>query len=185
MWLVKWEKGDWIGPHTRGDIMPKKDRAKLKKVSINLPFGIGGIEWEADSTEQRAAWALYVELVTRIAVQPLGKDEGVLREAISSLYALFGVTRQVLMDAGPDIGIAKNSVGGVAIAVLNQGLRPFLAKWHPALQAWEVQRDPITSPQDHERQWSEEPKLRAELEELRKGLAQYADALATIAGVGE
>jgi hypothetical protein len=165
--------------------MPRKDRAKLKKVSFNLPFGIGGAEWEADPAERRAAWTLYVELVTRIAVQPLGKDEGVFREALSSLHALFGVTRQVLRDAGPDVGIAKESVGGVAIAVLNQGLRPFLAKWHPLLQAWEAQRAPKTSPQEHERKWSEEPKLRTELEELRKGLAQYADALATIAGVEE
>jgi hypothetical protein len=163
--------------------MPKKDRAKLNKVSINLPFGIGGAEWVADPAERRAAWALYVELVTRVAVQPLGKDEGVLRESLSSLHALFAVTRQVLRDAGPDVGIAKESVGGAAIAVLNQGLRPFLARWHPALQAWEAQRDPKTSLPEHERKWSEEPKLRAELENLRKGLAQYADALAKIAGV--
>ncbi len=165
--------------------MPKRDRAKLKKVSINLPWGIGGAEWESDPTERRAAWAIYVELVTRISVEPLGKDEGVLREALSSLHALFGVTRQVLRDAGPDVGIAKESVGGVAIAVLNKGLRPFLAKWHPALQAWEAQRDTKTSSQEHERKWTEEPKLRADLEELRKGLSQYADALAKIAGVEE
>ncbi len=165
--------------------MPKKNPARVKKVSLNLPFGIGGAEWESDPTERSAAWAIYVELVTRIAVEPLGKDEGVLREALSSLYALFAVTRQVLRDAGPDVGIAKESVGGVAIAVLNRGLRPFLAKWHPLLQAWEAQRDPKTSPQEHGWKWSEEPKLRAELEELRKGLAQYADALAKIAGVEE
>ncbi len=165
--------------------MPKKDRAKLTKVSINLPFGIGGAEWESDPAERRAAWALYVELVTRISDQPLGKDEGVLREAISSLYALFAVTRQVLRDAGPDVGITMESVGGVAIAVLNRGLRPFLAKWHPLLQAWESQRDMKTSPHEHEQKWSEEPKLRAELDDLWKGLSQYADALAKIAGVEE
>jgi len=165
--------------------MPKKDRARLKKVTINLPFGIGGAEWEADPAERRAAWALYVELITRIAVQPLAKDEGVLREALSSLHSLFAVTRQVLRDAGPDVGIARQSVGGIAIAVLNRGLRPFLAKWHPALQAWEAQQDFNTSSKKHACGWSEEPKLRADLEELRKGLAQYADALAKISGVEE
>lgn len=46
--------------------MPKQDSAKLKKVSVNLSFGIGGAEWEADVTERKAAWSLYVELVTRI-----------------------------------------------------------------------------------------------------------------------
>ena len=118
-------------------VMGKKDPARLKKVSINLPFGIGGAEWEADPTERRAAWSLYVELVTRVAVQPLGREEGVLREALSSLHSLFGTTRQVLREAGPDVGTSRESLGGIAIAVLNRGLRPFLAKWHPLLQAWE------------------------------------------------
>jgi hypothetical protein len=51
--------------------MPKHDQPKLKKVSVNLPFGIGGTEWEADATERRAAWSLFVELVTRVTIQPL------------------------------------------------------------------------------------------------------------------
>ncbi len=36
--------------------MPKHDPAKLKKVSISLPFGIGSAEWEADTTERKAAY---------------------------------------------------------------------------------------------------------------------------------
>jgi hypothetical protein len=63
--------------------MPKQDPAKLKKVSVNLPFGIGGAEWEADETERKAAWSLYVELVTRIPVQSLEADQGLLREALN------------------------------------------------------------------------------------------------------
>jgi hypothetical protein len=107
--------------------MPKHDPAKLKKVAISLPFGIGSA-------------SLYVELVTRIAVQSLEFDQGLVREALNSLYSLFGTTREVLKAAGPDVGASKNSVGGIAIAVLNNGLRPFLAKWHPVLQAWEARR---------------------------------------------
>jgi hypothetical protein len=165
--------------------MPKSDPAKIKKVSFSLPFGIGSVEWEADPTERRAAWSLYVELVTRIAVQPLEVDQGLSREALTSLYNLFGVTRQVLKEAGPDVGASLDSVGGIAIAVLNNGLRPFLAKWHPLLQTWEAQRPPHLSLKEHERNWSEEPKLRDELELLRQDLEQYANALATIAGVKE
>ncbi len=156
-----------------------------KKVSLSLPFGIGAVEWEVDQTQSRAAWSLYVELVTRIAVEPLQADEGLVREALNSLYSLFGTTREILKAAGPDVGIALNSVGGIAIAVLNRGLRPFLAKWHPLLQAWEAKCPPHLSPKEHEQQWSEERKLRDELEQLRQDLKQYADALAEIAGVQE
>jgi hypothetical protein len=163
--------------------MSTSDPAKLKKVSFSLPFGIGSAEWEADPTERKAAWSLYVELVTRIAVQPLEIDQGLLREALTSLYNLFATTRQILKEAGPDVGISHNSVGGIAITVLNKGIRPLLAKWHPLLQTWESQRPPHLSPKAHEQNWSEEKNIRNELELLRKDLEQYANALATIAGV--
>lgn len=156
-----------------------------KIVSLSLPFGIGSVQWEVDRTQSRAAWSLYIELVTRIAVEPLQADEGLVREALNSLYSLFGTTREILKAAGPDVGISINSVGGIAIAVLNRGLRPFLAKWHPLLQAWEAKRLPDLSPSEHEQQWSEEGNLRDELEKLRQDLKQYANALAEIAGVEE
>ncbi len=165
--------------------MPNTDSIKFKKVSFSLPFGIGSVEWEADPTERRAAWSLYVELVTRIAVQPLEIDTGLVREALTSLYSLFGITRQVLKEAGPNVGASRESVGGIAIAVLNNGLRPFLAKWHPLLQTWEQERPPNKSPKQHELDWYKEPQLRDELEFLRRDLEQYANALAVIAGVEE
>jgi len=164
-------------------LMSNQDPAKLKKVSVNLPFGMGGAEWEADVTERKAAWSLYVELVTRITLQSLEADQGLLREALNSLYSMFAITRQILREAGPDVGISSESVGGIAIAVLNKGLRPFLSKWHPLLQAWEAQRPPTTSPKEHEKNWSEEPQLRQELLLLGKELEQYATALADIVGV--
>lgn len=73
-----------------------RDRVVLKTVSVSLPFGIGSMSWNTDPTERKAAWSLYVELVTRIAVQPLSVDQGLVREALNSLYSLFGITREVL-----------------------------------------------------------------------------------------
>jgi hypothetical protein len=165
--------------------MPKQDPAKLKKVSVSLPFGIGGAEWEADITERKAAWSLYIELVTRITVQSLEADEGLLREALNSLHSMFAITRQILREAGPDVGISTQSVGGIAIAVLNKGLRPFLSQWHPLLQTWEAQKPATTSPKEHEKNWSLEPQMRQELLLLGKELEQYVNALAEIVGVEE
>jgi len=165
--------------------MPRKDSARLTKVSVSLPFGIGSAEWQADSTERRAAWELYVELVTRIAVQPLAEGEGLLREALSSLHSLFSTTRETLRKYGPDVGASRDSIGGIAIAVLNQGLRPFLAKWHPELQMWDSQRTAERSPKEHEKSWPREKQLRDELEKLRGELVKYAEALARIAGVSQ
>jgi len=160
-----------------------RDPVVVKEVSVCLPFGIGAVKWNVDSTEREAAWSLYVELVTRIAVQPLDVDQGLIREALNSLYSMFGITREVLKKAGPKVGASKRSVGGIAIAVLNNGLRPFLAKWHPRLQAWEVKRPAELSFQEHEKNWLEEPKFRLELSQLRNDLEQYANALANIADI--
>ena len=108
--------------------MSKNDPAVLKSVTVSLPFGIGSASWEADPTERHAAWELYIELVTRVAVQSLSTEEGLMREALNSLYSLFGSTREILRKAGPKVGASRQSVGGIAIAVLNNGLRPFLSK---------------------------------------------------------
>lgn len=158
-------------------------RAVLKKVSVSLAFGIGSAEWESDPTERRAAWSLYVELVTRIAVQSLKVDQGLLREALTSLHSLLGTTREILKAAGPDVGASRELVGGIAIAVLNNGLRPFLAKWHPLLQAWEAQRSAQISLKEHEQKWAEKHNFRREPALLKKDLEQYANALARICGV--
>lgn len=163
--------------------MSNSDPAKLTKVSVSLPFGIGKAEWESDPAQRRAAWSLYIELVTRIAVQRLETDQGLIREVLTSLYSLFPSTREILKQAGPDVGAAPKSVGGIAIAVLNRGVRPFLSKWHPQLQAWEEKRTAKLSPLQHERKWAHAAKLRDELESLRSELETYAKALGTIAGV--
>ena len=160
-------------------------KLKVDKISVSLPFGIGNLEWTVDEAEQQAAWSLYIELITRIAVEPLAEDEGLVREALNSLYVLFSSTREILKAAGPEVGASIESVGGIAIAVLNRGLRPFLAKWHPLLQSWETQRAANISPRDHEKAWEREPEIREALEVLRKELAQYAEALAKAAGVSQ
>jgi hypothetical protein len=86
-----------------------------------------------------------------------------MREALNSLYSLFSTTRQVLREAGPGAGASCQSVGGIAIAVLNYGLRPFLTKWHPLLQEWEALRIVGVGAREHEGNWSEISDLRGEL----------------------
>ena len=79
---------------------------KLKSIEVNLtlPY-IGGIrgDWEPNDEERKAAWELYIEFVTRISVVELKSGEGILREALNSLYSLFGITREILRKYGPDV----------------------------------------------------------------------------------
>lgn len=104
----------------RVGVARRRHRVSLETVSVSLRFGIGSMAWKVDPTERQAAWSLYVELVTRIAVQPLEFDEGLVREAMNSLYSLFGTSREILKPAGPDVGASHYSVGGIAIAVASR-----------------------------------------------------------------
>ncbi|MFG3048992.1 hypothetical protein ACGFZR_29215 [Streptomyces sp. NPDC048241] len=157
------------------------------EVRLKLPLLEIAGNWEPNDAERRAAWELYVELITRVSVVPLRADEGLLREALTSLYSLFGTTREILRRHGPEIAEPKRNgqynFGFLAVAMLNYGMRPLLATWHPILEDWESRRPADRSRRDHERAWDQAPQLRAALDETRLVLTAYAGLLATACGV--
>ena len=153
------------------------------KMDLKL-FSISGT-WVPNDAERRAAWELYVEMITRIAVVPM--RDGIAREGLSSLYALFGEARTILRRYGPEVAEPKRggryNFGFLTVALLNFALRPLLSYWHPELQTWEAQRGPTQSVKAHEDAWPRIGELRAELERTRLALATYAAVLAEACGV--
>jgi hypothetical protein len=163
---------------------------KLKdvKVSIKLPwFGEIAGTWEPNEEEKLAAWEMYVELITRISVAELKAGEGLLREALSSLYSLFDTTRKILRQHGPTVAKPKGkgdlSFGYLSVAILNAVLRPVLAKWHPQLLDYESKKPASISPLEYEKQWPHNEELRKVLNQVRTVLVEYADILAEVAEV--
>ena len=156
----------------------------VSQVKVKLPLGMGDMTFVPDRTQQEAAWELFVELQTRVATQPLDEGAGLLREALSSLYTVFDTTREILREAGPTVGMRPDSVGGLAMAVLNHdnGLRAFLTGWHPELGVYEATRPDGVSAKQHEDSWECADELRRELKGLRMELLVYAKALEEIAG---
>jgi hypothetical protein len=93
--------------------------------SLELSAGFLKANFEPRDPDRNAAWALYVELITRITSQPLGDDEGDEETALKSVYSLFSLTREVLKKEGR----LGDSFAKLAIPILNQVVRPFTAKW--------------------------------------------------------
>lgn len=153
---------------------------------IGLPFGLGEIggEWKPESAERDAAWEMYVELITRISVVELGRDEGLLREALTSLYSLFNTTRGILRRYGPAVARpapgSAVSFGHLAVSILNGALRPLLAEWHPRLEDREFSRPANISRLDWERSWDRHSDLRAAIAAVRQTLAAYAGVLGEV-----
>lgn len=135
-------------------------------------------------TIEDIAWSLYVELMTRIATQPLASKQGLLREVLNSLYTLFIETRMTLHNAGAQLAAAgEQPVGLIGISILNEGLRPFMTKWHPLLQQYEKERRENKSVYEHEKEWRRAEEMRQELASLQERLDKYAEALAQIIGI--
>lgn len=164
----------------------------LKSISLNLPFGLGGATIEIGQAERVASWQLYVEFNTRIATQAVAEGAGSVRETLTSLYNLFGITREILKEAGPDIGQSEESLGPITMRVLNDGLRPFLTHWHAAYGDHEVKAS-LAMLKEHglkhppidfvdQAGWAELQTFHEELEKTRKNLRQYVGELAKIAG---
>ncbi|WP_369367403.1 hypothetical protein AB5L52_32590 [Streptomyces sp. CG4] len=157
---------------------------------LTIPF-VGELSgtWEPADAERSAAWELYLELVTRVSVEELGRDEGFLREALSSLYTFFTTTREILRRYGPDVAppLAPGHVsfGVLAVTVLNRVLRPLLGTWHPRLTAHESRRPEGTDPLEWEREWDHADALRAQIAAVRRSLTSLARTLQEVAGVSD
>jgi len=140
---------------------------KWNMSSLKISAGFLGLELQFRDEDKVAAWELYVELLTRITTQPLADHEGDEETALKSLYAIFGLTREIIRRNGRGcIEFTK-----IAIVVLNQVIRPFSAKWH-RLSLEGAFKDPARCRE-----------FRAELGELQGKLRDYSGLLADLAGV--
>jgi len=141
------------------------DEWSMTSLRINPPFL--EMEWAPNDHDKDAAWELYIEMLTRIATQHLEPDHGDEETALTSIFSLFGITREVLKRKGRHcIEFTK-----IAIVVLNQVIRPFTAKWHRL------------SKQDAFQNEDQCRVFREELSDLQEILRTYTKMLADMAGV--
>lgn len=152
---------------------------RLQSVTVAIPW-VGNATFVPDEAEAGAAWAIYVEIVTRVPIQEL--SGGSLREALTSVYQMFTAMRTVLRESGPRIAHGTDSLAPLALGVLNGGLRPFLSQWHSRLSAHEFARKSGDSMTEHEDLWPEREAFTEALDGLRVQLEKYADELLKIAG---
>lgn len=148
---MKWH--DWL------------EKWNMTSLKVKAPFM--EMEWKPQDEDKAAAWELYVELLTRIATQPLDAAHGDEKTALDSVYSLFALTRQVLKNNTRKC----TEFTKIAVIILNQVIRPFTAKWHRL------------SIQNAFSDAEKQTEFRAELAILQAQLKQYTKMLADMAGV--
>lgn len=156
-------------------------------VGLNLPFLQVSGTWEPNDAERMAAWELYVELMTRVTVVPLEANQGLLREALNGHYSIFATTREILRRHGPTLAEPKSdgayNFGFLALMMLNNILRPELARWHPVLEDWEIRRPLDRSRMEHEADWDLAAELRKEIMATRERLTEFSALMAAACGI--
>jgi len=154
--------------------------AHLTEVKVTIPQ-FSELTFIVNNESRWVAWQLFIETVTRVAIQPLDDQQGLLREAMTSLYGLFATTRDILKSSRPSIPApGSQTVEHFAVTMLNWELRPFLSRWHPRLRQFEHEHP--DSPEDA---WPEALACRGELRQTQEHLRRYALGFARLAGVRE
>lgn len=137
----------------------------LSNIKLNVKFA--ELEFTPSEDDQTAAWEMYIELLTRIATQPLSNYEGDEKFALDSIYKIFDITRDILKKKGRK----ATNFTKIAIVILNQIIRPFTAKWH---------RKMLNEVFENEEECTQ---FRNELCKLQKQLISYMKMLAELAMV--
>ena len=146
----------------RRDFLEKWGLSSLK---IKLGFLEG--EFNPRDPDRAAAWELDVELLTRVTTQSIAPEDGEEQAALDSVYSIFPLTRDILRRHGSGSG----EFARLAIPVLNQIVRPFVATWH---------RRSLTGAFSESDRCRE---FRADLSALQPRLRNYTRALADMAQV--
>jgi len=81
--------------------------------------------WNPGNDDRGAAALLHTQIVSRIATQKLGYQDGTEQAALDSLFVLFQKTRDIC-DRFPE----GRHFNALAWEVLNTHVRPFTARWH-------------------------------------------------------
>lgn len=137
----------------------------MSNLKINVKFL--EMEWNPKENDKDAAWEMYIELLTRITTQDLNDNDGDEITALSSIYKIFELTREIIKKYKRDcLEFTK-----IAIVILNQVIRPFTSKWH---------KKSLGKFDDKEKE-----AFRRELRELQKKLRIYTQMLGQMAGVEE
>ena len=164
---------------------------RLQSVDVSIgipPLSING-SFRPSTAERNAAWELLVELTSRTTVTSLRRSEGLIGEELASYEQVIELTRELLRKAGPEVADDHHegnlTLGLIAMRVLNEVLRPAVAKWQPKLADYEALRPAGVGPLLWEQRWPDANECRLALTAVRTTVRTYVDVLGRIAGTAD
>jgi hypothetical protein len=131
------------------------------------------------------AHKIYIELITRKAALPLDEENDIIIEIYDSWYSLFRITRdEIKLISGEHLSNNNNSeqLINMAVAILNQGLRPHLTKFQGDFRKWYKQEagnkdNTDLTPQQIQKKYPKYKELIVSLKKVNIILQDYASQL--------
>lgn len=167
-------------------VATRRKKYKLSSINLNLPFSLGNITYETTEEERIIAWKLYTQLKTRKAALIFDEDYDVIVEVYDSLYKLFPIARELLMDL-PLYEVERESgIADLILRVQNNGIRPHLTKWQSDFRRWwnnetKKRHNKNRSPQDIQKKYPKYKELVEDLRNMNLELNKYSEDLLNIA----
>lgn len=126
-------KGIFYEKHIVLDFM---NTFKTNTVHVSLPAGVG-LEINASKKDRELAWKIYTQIKTRIAVEEFNEEYDSLQFVNKSLYEVFGIIRNAISELPTTIVKDDHrDLLQLYFDVLNEGIRPYLSKWHIPISHW-------------------------------------------------
>lgn len=167
-------------------IVYRYNRHASYSVSIGLPFNLGSRTYDTTPRDRIVAWKLYVQLATRKAALPFDESHDLISDVYDSLFALFGVTRELLLELPPHEFERQEGIAPLLLRVVNSGLRPHLTQWQADFRSWwegaaKTDNNRGKAPQEVQRQYPRYAELVSDLKRTNTELSKLADELLIIA----
>jgi len=161
----------------------------LEFEGVEIGIGNHKIKLKPNQEDVQIAYKLWIEISTRKIGIPIDFENDVIAEVYNSWYEFFKITRELIKS----IPISKIRVHDstkelvdVAVAVLNEGMRPHLTRWQAKYRKWYEAEKNLSanlhkSPQDIQRSFTEYKSLTEDMGKVNKKLIKYSEILKTIA----
>jgi hypothetical protein len=153
---------------------------EFQVAEAELTVGAGRVTLRPNDTDRQIAYQIWVELSTRKIGLPLDLTHDVVSEVYDSWYRFFETTRELIKTV-PVSRVSDDSTSKIinlSIEVLNEGLRPHLARWQARFRSWlayeaKASAASYVDPQALQRAFPEYDALAEDLLRVNKMLIAY------------
>jgi hypothetical protein len=163
--------------------------AEMEVSEAELGVGQQKLKIRPSHQDVQIAHKLWVEVSTRKIGLPIDLEHDVVAEVYDSWYAFFGVTRELIKDI-PAVKIRRSQstrqLVNIAVAVLNEGIRPHLTTWQARFGRWyeralQGSDGAELAPQELQKQFPKYEELLADLLAVNQRLMNYRRMLHDVA----